>query len=60
MAKSKFMVRMVGLGPMLFPALSSMNKDLLNSLPISTNAQESMCHNYYLSSATQQSIITGK
>ncbi|CAJ0628661.1 13803_t:CDS:2 [Entrophospora sp. SA101] len=44
-------------GPMLFPALSTMNKDLSNLLP-TTNAQESMHHCYCLSGATQQSIIT--
>jgi len=47
-------------GPMLFPALSTMDKDLSNLLPTSTNAQESMHRSYYLSGATHQSIITGK
>ena len=47
-------------GPMLFPALSTMDKNLSNLLPTSTNAQESMHCSYYLSGAIQQSIITSK
>jgi hypothetical protein len=46
-------------GKILFPALSSMNSDLANSLPNSINAQESMHHRYYMCGTTQQSIITG-
>jgi hypothetical protein len=46
-------------GKILFPTLSSMNPDLANSLPNSTNAQESMHRRYYMCGATQQSIITG-
>ena len=46
-------------GKMLFRALSTMNKELSNLLPSTTNAQESMHHRYYLSGTTQQSILTG-
>ncbi|CAJ0644225.1 6081_t:CDS:2 [Entrophospora sp. SA101] len=46
-------------GKMLFPVLSTMDKELLKSIPKTINAQESIHNQYYMTGSIQQSIITG-